>query len=377
MIQFENVTKRYPGASEDAVKGMNLTIPTGRIVALIGPSGCGKTTCLKMINRLIKMTSGRILIDGKDITEFDVIEMRRNMGYVIQQTGVFPHMTVRENIEIIPTLQKKDPEATRKRTKELMKMVGLGEDFLDRYPTQLSGGQLQRVGVARAFATDPEIILMDEPFSALDPITRSQLQDELLFLQDNFKKTIVFVTHDMDEAIKLGNYICIIKDGEIVQYGTPEEIMKNPVNEYVADFVGRNRIWANPEYIHAEDIMVLNPLTVPRGISAISTLEQMRQHNVNGAVVIDKDEKFLGFVSAMDIQRAEDKNVQIGDLARNVQVTASPKENIVQLLDKMNTTKARVIPVLDRENHLLGIITNSSLVTTMSRQYIDYREAGN
>ena len=175
MIQFENVSKKYPNSDTEVVKNINLTIPTGQIAVIIGPSGCGKTTCLKMINRLIKITGGRILIDGKDIMDYDVIKLRRSMGYVIQQTGLFPHMTVRENIEIIPTLEKRDKEKTSRRTKELMRMIGLEpEEFLDRYPTQLSGGQLQRVGVARAFATDPDIILMDEPFSALDPITRGQ-----------------------------------------------------------------------------------------------------------------------------------------------------------------------------------------------------------
>ena len=170
MIQFENVSKKYPNSDTEVVKNINLTIPTGQIAVIIGPSGCGKTTCLKMINRLIKITGGRILIDGKDIMDYDVIKLRRSMGYVIQQTGLFPHMTVRENIEIIPTLEKRDKEKTSRRTKELMRMIGLDpEEFLDRYPTQLSGGQLQRVGVARAFATDPDIILMDEPFRLWTP----------------------------------------------------------------------------------------------------------------------------------------------------------------------------------------------------------------
>ena len=312
MIQFENVSKKYQNSDTEVVKNINLTIPTGQIAVIIGPSGCGKTTCLKMINRLIKITGGRILIDGKDIMDYDVIKLRRSMGYVIQQTGLFPHMTVRENIEIIPTLEKQDKEKTSRRTKELMRMIGLDpEEFLDRYPTQLSGGQLQRVGVARAFATDPDIILMDEPFSALDPITRGQLQDELIFLQEKLKKTIVFVTHDMDEAIKLGNMICILKDGEIVQYDTPEKIMKNPATEYVREFVGRNRIWDNPEYIHAEDIMITQPLTVPGNLPALQTLEQMRIHQVNTAMVLNREGAFLGFVTALDIQRTEDKNTPV------------------------------------------------------------------
>ncbi len=372
MIQFEKVSKKYRGMQEDVVKDISFTIPSGEIVVLIGPSGCGKTTCLKMINRLIRLTSGKILIDGKDIMEQDPIKLRRNMGYVIQQTGLFPHMTVKENIEVIPRLEKKDQHEIDERTEKLMKMVGLDADqFLDRYPTQLSGGQLQRVGVARAFATDPDIILMDEPFSALDPITRSQLQDELLFLQSKLKKTIVFVTHDMDEAVKIADRICIINGGRIVQYDTPEEIMKHPANEYVADFVGKNRIWSNPEYIRAEDIMLPDPLAVPQTLSAIHAIEQMREKHVTSAMVLDDDSRFLGYVRAVDIQRSPDKTVPVSDLMKEAKVIAAPEDDLVKLLDLINTNEVQALPVVNRWGRLEGLITNSSLVTTMSRQYID------
>ena len=372
MIQFENVSKKYRGTDAEVVKDISFTIPSGQIVVLIGPSGCGKTTCLKMINRLVKISSGKIYIDGKDVMDQYPIELRRNMGYVIQQTGLFPHMTVRENIEVIPRLQKKDPEEIDKRTEKLMKMVGLDADqYLDRYPTQLSGGQLQRVGVARAFATDPDIILMDEPFSALDPITRSQLQDELLFLQSKLKKTIVFVTHDMDEAVKIADRICIINGGRIVQYDTPEEIMKHPANEYVADFVGKNRIWANPEYIRAEDIMLPDPLAVPQTLSALHAIEQMREKHVTSAMVLDDDEKLIGYVRATDIQRAADKNVPVSALMKDCGVTVVPEDDLVKLLDLINKNDVQALPVVNRWGRLEGLITNSSLVTTMSRQYID------
>ena len=372
MIQFENVSKKYRGTDDEVVKDISFTIPSGQIVVLIGPSGCGKTTCLKMINRLVKISSGKILIDGKDVMEQDPIELRRNMGYVIQQTGLFPHMTVKENIEVIPRLEKKDPEEIDRRTEQLMKMVGLDADqYLERYPTQLSGGQLQRVGVARAFATDPDIILMDEPFSALDPITRSQLQDELLFLQSKLKKTIVFVTHDMDEAVKIADRICIINGGRIVQYDTPEEIMKHPANEYVADFVGKNRIWANPEYIRAQDIMLPDPLAVPHTLSALHAIEQMREKHVTSAMVLDDDEKFIGYVRATDIQKAPDKTAPVSDLMKEAKVTAAPEDDLVKLLDLMNKNEVPALPVVNRWGRLEGLITNSSLVTTMSRQYID------
>lgn len=372
MIQFENVSKKYRGTDVEVVKDISFTIPSGQIVVLIGPSGCGKTTCLKMINRLVKISSGKILIDGKDVMEQDPIELRRNMGYVIQQTGLFPHMTVKENIEVIPRLEKKDPEEIDRRTEQLMKMVGLDADqYLERYPTQLSGGQLQRVGVARAFATDPDIILMDEPFSALDPITRSQLQDELLFLQSKLKKTIVFVTHDMDEAVKIADRICIINGGRIVQYDTPEEIMKHPANEYVADFVGKNRIWANPEYIRAQDIMLPDPLAVPHTLSALHAIEQMREKHVTSAMVLDDDEKFIGYVRATDIQKASDKTAPVSALMKEAKVTAAPEDDLVKLLDLMNKNEVPALPVVNRWGRLEGLITNSSLVTTMSRQYID------
>jgi glycine betaine/L-proline transport ATP binding subunit len=242
VIRFEKITKKYD--QQTAVSNISFEIEKGELVVLIGESGCGKTTLLKIINRLIQASSGKVFIDGEDILEKDVIELRRNMGYVIQQTGLFPHMTVRENIGIIQKLQKKDKIDIQNKSIELMEMVGLDpEQYFERYPFQLSGGQQQRVGVARAFACDPDVILMDEPFSALDPLTRVQLQDELVELQSKLKKTIVFVTHDMDEAIKIADKICLINKGEIVQYDTVEEMMKNPANEFVTEFMGENRIW--------------------------------------------------------------------------------------------------------------------------------------
>lgn len=229
MIEFQHVTKSFK--DNKVLSDISLTIEDGELVAIIGSSGCGKTTTLKMINRLIRPTKGKIFIDGKDIEDMNKVEMRRSIGYVIQQAGLFPHMTVRENIELIQRLEKKDEEQISKNTEYLMDMVGLnGDEFLDRYPNDLSGGQQQRVGVARALANNPKIMLMDEPFSALDPMTRVSLQDELIALHEKVDKTIVFVTHDMDEAIKIADKICIMKDGHILQYDTPEEILKNPAN---------------------------------------------------------------------------------------------------------------------------------------------------
>ncbi len=372
MIRFENVSKTYRGQTQEVVHDINMVIPKGQIVVLIGPSGCGKTTCLKMINRLVKLSSGHIYIDGEDIMNKDPIQLRRNMGYVIQQTGLFPHFTVRQNIEIIPTLQKTDKEVIAERTKKLMDMIGLDPDeYLDRYPTQLSGGQMQRVGVARAFATDPEIILMDEPFSAVDPITRSQLQDELLFLQANMKKTIVFVTHDMDEAIRLADKICILNDGVIVQYDTPEKIMKEPADDYVARFVGPNRIWSRPEFIRASDIMIKDPVAVPADLTLIKAIEIMRAERVDSAMVLDESRKFVGMVRANDIQAASDKQATCASIMRQPAAVATPGKNLVELLAAVNETGAKNIPVLKDNGQLAGLVTTSSLVTTMSQQFSD------
>jgi osmoprotectant transport system ATP-binding protein len=312
--------------------------------------------------------------------DYDPIELRRGMGYVIQQSGLFPHMTVKENIEIIPTLEKKDKRQIAERTIELMKMVDLDPgEFLDRYPTQLSGGQLQRVGVARAFATDPDIILMDEPFSALDPITRAQLQDGLLELQASQNKTIVFVTHDMDEAMKLGDVVCIMKEGKVVQFGTPEQIMKDPADDYVADFVGRNRIWSNPQYIKAADIMITDPFTIPETMSMLKAIEQMRRRRVTSAMVLDRRRKFKGVISALDIQRHFVHSAPVAPWVKPPAVTARPDDNIVELLGKVNEQAITTVPVLSEDNDLLGLITSASLVTTLSQQYKtadDREEAG-
>lgn len=298
MIEFKNISKRFKNVV--VLKDLNLKIEEGELVTIIGESGCGKTTLLKMVNRLIEPTNGTILIRDNNIRKQNVIKLRRNIGYVIQQTGLFPHMTVRQNIELISKIEKKDPEILKTNTLNLMSMIGLEPGkFLDRYPTELSGGQQQRIGVARAFATDPEIILMDEPFSALDPLTRSDLQDELIELQSKLTKTIVFVTHDMDEAIKISDRICIMKNGKILQYDTPENILKNPADEYVENFVGKNRIWASPEFIKVKDIMIDHPVVASIDSRIISCLETMRSRKIDRILIVDlPTRKLKGIVKA-------------------------------------------------------------------------------
>ena len=370
MIEFVKVSKYYK--QDMVIQEMDLTINKGELVVLIGPSGCGKTTTLKMINRLIQPSSGKILIDGVNIMEQDVISLRRNIGYVIQQTGLFPHMTVEENIQVVPKLKKMPPEEIKRRTLAMVEMVGMDpEEFLHRYPIQLSGGQQQRIGVARAFATDPDIILMDEPFSALDPITRSQLQDELVELQGQLHKTIVFVTHDMDEAIKIADRICILNGGKILQYGTPEEILKNPAHGFVSEFVGRNRIWNSPELIKAGDIMISDPVTTRGEHTLLQAIEVMRQSKVDSLMVVNSRHQLKGIISARMIRQTQDKNALVRDCMDTQCISISRDDSIVNLLRTLKDNQISAIPVLGRDRELAGVITTSSLVTTLGARFID------
>lgn len=372
VIEFIGVGKDYKEHS--ILKNVNIRINKGELVVIIGPSGCGKTTLLKMINRLIEPSSGSIFINGKDITQQDVIELRRNIGYVIQQTGLFVHMTVKENLEIIPRLCKVNEDDINARTKKLMEMVGLPKSFLSRFPNHLSGGQQQRIGVARAFAMDPEIILMDEPFSALDPLTRIQLQDELVRLQAKMHKTIVFVTHDMDEAVKIADRICIINAGKILQYDTPENILKNPVDDFVNEFVGSKRIWSSPELIKAKDIMIKYPKITHPEIPMLKCIEKMRVENVDSLLVVDDDNRFLGIVRASHIHNEKDKSLPVKHVMKPAKATCNEHDNIIKLLKIFNAGNLSNIPVIDNNEILKGLITNSSLVTTMSQQFIDFKE---
>jgi osmoprotectant transport system ATP-binding protein len=255
MIKLENITKSYDGIT--AVKDLTLEVKEGEFVVLLGPSGCGKTTTLKMINRLITPTSGRIYVEGQDISTVNTIELRRQIGYVIQRIGLLPHMTISDNIALVPRLKGWSKDKRIKRADELLDMVGLDpETYRDKYPHQLSGGERQRVGVARALAVDPPILLMDEPFGALDPITRVQLQDEFLKLEEQVKKTVIFVTHDMDEAIRLADRIAIMYDGQLHQYATPMEMLKHPADDFVAQFMGGDRFFRQLKLLTVRDVMV-------------------------------------------------------------------------------------------------------------------------
>lgn len=373
MIEFQNIIKDY--GQHRVLNDFSLNIADGELVVLIGESGCGKTTLLKMINYLIKPTKGRILINGQNITDkkkSEIIKLRRKIGYVVQSIGLFPHLTIKKNIELIPRIEKKNKDEITDKTLELMDMVGLSpEKFLMRYPNELSGGQQQRIGVARAFAFDPDIILMDEPFSALDPMTRSDLQDELVNIQSEYHKTIVFVTHDMDEAVKIADRICIMHKGKILQYDTPENILRNPADEYVENFVGKNRIWNSPEFITVKDIMIESPVSATTKLSVSKGLEKMRQHKVDSVVITDAKHNYYGIVSARRCRKVEDKSQPIVNLVKKDYPTLLPDSNLIDALKVFNERQLSVIPVVDDENKILGILTRGSLVVVLSKQYID------
>lgn len=295
MIKFENVSKKYKDGTM-AVDRFHLEIKEGEFFVLIGPSGCGKTTTLKMINRLIPLTNGTISIDGKRISDYKLEKLRWNIGYVLQQIALFPHMTVEENIAIVPELKKWEPRKIKDRVTELLDMVGLDPDtYRNRKPSELSGGEQQRIGVIRALAADPDIILMDEPFSALDPISREKLQDDIIDLQKRIQKTIVFVTHDMQEAVKLADRICIMKQGKRIQVGTPEEIMRHPADEFVRDFVGmpKKQFEMKLEEV-VEPIGNETPETV---ISSSASLEEvMEQLAVHKQLGVKKNDQVIGWI---------------------------------------------------------------------------------
>ncbi|XOQ59165.1 MAG: Betaine/proline/choline family ABC transporter ATP-binding protein [Clostridium sp.] len=370
MIEFSNVNKSFK--NKTVLNNINLKIQKGELAVLIGPSGCGKTTTLKMINKLIKPTSGDIFVNGKNIKNEDTIKLRRNIGYVIQQTGLFPHMTIAENIGLIPRLQKWSEEKIKNRVVELLNMVGMNpEEYMDRYPSELSGGQQQRIGVARAFAMNSEIVLMDEPFSALDPISKSQLQDELFSLQQELKKTIVFVTHDMDEAIKLGDRICIMKDGNILQFDTPEEILKNPAHGFVEEFIGKNRIWNKPDFIKAKDIMISNTVMANADRNIVQALEIMRNNKVDSLMIVDKGERLKGIVTLKDIRKNMNKALKLKDIMETDIFTVSEEDSIVDVLQQINDNKVGYVPVLDDNGKLSGLITRSSLITVLSTQFLE------
>ncbi|WP_394120744.1 ABC transporter ATP-binding protein [Planococcus donghaensis] len=312
MIRFENVTKRFPDGTE-ALKDISLVLPTHELTAIIGPSGCGKTTLMKMINKLEKPTDGSIYIDENPINGMDEVQLRRSIGYVIQRIGLFPHMTISDNVALVPKLLEWPKARKEERVRELLQLVGLDpEIYMDRYPLELSGGQQQRVGVVRALAGDPNIVLMDEPFSALDPISREQLQDELRNLQQTINKTIVFVTHDMDEALKIADSIIVMRDGQVEQTGTPQQLIDDPANEFVRNFIGVERInqkrtFGEKRLVEFLDLFTRDWAGDAENISADSTIEaafnQLDNSNQDYLAIVE-DGKVVAYANDRDLLKA-------------------------------------------------------------------------
>lgn len=357
MIKLENVTKIYPGTTAPAVDDLTMQVPEGETCVLIGPSGCGKTTTMKMINRLIEPSDGRILVDGNNIMEQDPVELRRDIGYVIQQIGLFPHMTIEDNIAVVPQLKGWDKERTSTRIDELLDMVGLEpSQFRTRFPRELSGGQRQRVGVARALAADPPVMLMDEPFGAIDPITRDHLQNEFLRLQRRINKTIVFVTHDIDEAIKMGTLICILQVGGVLQQlDSPSNILANPANPFVADFVGADRGLKRLNLVRVGTVMNTDVALIRHGTQGSDIAARMLEENVDSMLVVDDANQLLGYVT---LEMAQKKpNSRAEDLTREVVTVTEEEATMKNAFSEMLSYGVGYLPVLGEKRKVLGIVT--------------------
>ena len=352
-IRLEHLTKRFPGQPHPAVEDLSLEIPEGEIVILVGPSGCGKTTTMKLINRLIEPTSGRIFLDGEDVTRVDPDRLRRRIGYVIQQIGLFPHQTIAQNIATVPRLLNWDKARIARRVDELIEMVGMDPAaYRDRYPKELSGGQRQRIGVARAMSADPDVMLMDEPFGAIDPITRDRLQNEFLRLQSEIKKTIVFVTHDIDEAIKMGDRIAILRDqSRIAQYDTPERILVDPADEFVADFIGRGASLKRLSLSRVRDIALGDWPTVDEDTDPDDALRMLQASDKGCLLVLDGQRRPRSWVSVEHLGRGR----RLSETGLPPAVV-EPRATLSDTLNEMLTARYSTAVVIDESGGYAGIV---------------------
>ena len=366
-VEFEHVSKRYPGtrAGEGAaVDDLSLTIPAGRIAVLVGPSGCGKTTSLKMVNRLIEPTSGRILLDGADAAQRDVTELRRGIGYVIQQTGLFPHQTIGENVATVPSLLGWTKERQRERAEELLTLVGLAPaTYRDRYPSQLSGGERQRVGVARALAADPPIMLMDEPFGAVDPIVRDRLQNEFLRLQEDLAKTIIFVTHDIDEAIKMGDLVAVLQvGGKLAQFGPPAEILAAPASDFVARFVGADRGLKRLSLSRVRELTLMPAVTVRIGEAGEAVRARIEADAFHSALLVDDARRPIGWVRPAAV---------VGDgpvseaMAESMSPLLDPRTTLKDALSMLLDADVQAGIAVDQGGAVLGLVTADMIAERM------------
>ncbi|MEG1108415.1 MAG: ABC transporter ATP-binding protein [Oscillospiraceae bacterium] len=364
MIKFENVSKRY--GKNAVIDKLSFEIPDGQFVVLIGPSGCGKTTTLKMINRLIDPDEGTIEINGKNAETEDKVKLRREIGYVIQQIGLFPNMTVAQNICVVPKLLKYDKERCDKIVHEMLQMVNMPyEEYAHKYPCEMSGGQQQRIGVLRAFAASPPIVLMDEPFGALDPMTRETLQDEIKKLQKKLNKTIVFVTHDMGEALKLADTIIFMEGGKIVQMAPPEEMLENPASDMVRNFLGKH-VQSEGLDLTVETFMRTNIITVDKDRGLRECTERMARSGVDTLLVVDDEDKYFGTVSIRDIKLRGKGEKTIEPLIANTVQTARRNGDARECFDYLIKSYDSYVVVLNDDDTIAGIVTKNSMAKALS-----------
>ncbi|GJL36528.1 glycine/betaine ABC transporter ATP-binding protein [Enterobacter hormaechei] len=368
MIKLENLTKQFTqknGQTVKAVDNINLHVPQGEMCVLLGPSGCGKTTTLKMINRLIMPSSGKILVNDNDTSEMDIVSLRRNLGYVIQQIGLFPNMTIEENITVVPRMLGWDKARCKSRAEELMEMVALdAKKFLHRYPREMSGGQQQRIGVIRALAADPPVLLMDEPFGAVDPINREVIQNQFLEMQRTLKKTVMLVSHDIDEALKLGDRIAVFRKGRIVQCASPDELLAKPANEFVGSFVGQDRTLKRLLLVSAGDVTDQQPtLTVRESTAAQEAFAMMDDNDIRAITVVDGDGKPLGFVKRREARGAQG---DCAGLLHPFRITGKAEDNLRVVLSKLYESNTSWMPIVDEAGRYNGEISQDYIADYLS-----------
>ena len=367
LIRLENVTKKYGDSDAAAVNNLTLDVHRGEVLVLVGPSGCGKSTTLRLINRLIEPTSGTLYLNGEDVTSMNPSLLRRKIGYVIQQVGLFPHRTIAENIATVPKLLGWDKDKIADRVDELLDLIGMDpETYRGRYPKELSGGQAQRVGVARALAADPDVLLMDEPFGAIDPITRDRLQNEFLRLQQDLKKTIVFVTHDIDEAIKMGNRIAILREqSEIAQLDTPEAILADPADEFVENFLGSGAILKSLTLMKIADTELHQVPVFKAPVMRDKAIETLQDSEDSTSILLDADDKPLRWLDLAALNRTSQPIEKSG---RPISVDLQPEDTLQDALTAMFQSSVGLAAVTDRKGKYLGCCTIESLAKLLVEQ---------
>lgn len=367
MVKFEHISLSY--GNQQVIFDLSFEIPDGKFVVLIGPSGCGKTTTLKMINRLIQPNAGHIYIDGEDIAKQDKVTLRRRIGYVIQQIGLFPNMTVAQNICVVPKLLKYPKERCEQIVRDMLAMVDMPyEQYAHKYPSEMSGGQQQRVGILRALAASPPIVLMDEPFSALDPMTRRTLQQEMKSLQQKLNKTIVFVTHDMEEALDLADLIIFMNHGKIEQMASPEEMLSHPATGLIHDFLGKHMPEQSAADLKVKEFMRTGVYTVEQTRGINECISKMQRHNVDTLIVVDSLKKYLGTVSITDIRLTGHVVDSIGPLIRCNMPTVQTEDNARACFDQLIESGSSYLVVLNPDQTVAGIVTKTSMASAMAEQ---------